>query len=79
MTRPFNTVHLFGNQELFRVRCGSVNLSPHLPDSPNEIQIPLSRNTSGHRLKWPRGIGVDRSYISDMERGKKNMCLPTLV
>ncbi len=23
-------------------------------------------------------LGVDRSYISDMERGKKNVCLPTM-
>jgi transcriptional regulator with XRE-family HTH domain len=23
-------------------------------------------------------IGIDRSYVSDMERGKKNVCLPTL-
>lgn len=23
-------------------------------------------------------MGIDRSYISDMERGKKNVCLPTL-
>lgn len=23
-------------------------------------------------------VGIDRSYISDMERGKKNACLPTL-
>jgi len=23
-------------------------------------------------------LGIDRSYISDMERGKKNICLPTL-
>jgi transcriptional regulator with XRE-family HTH domain len=23
-------------------------------------------------------IGIDRSYSSDMERGKKNVCLPTL-
>jgi transcriptional regulator with XRE-family HTH domain len=23
-------------------------------------------------------FGIDRSYISDMERGKKNICLPTL-
>jgi transcriptional regulator with XRE-family HTH domain len=23
-------------------------------------------------------LGIDRSYISDMERGKKNVCLPTL-
>jgi transcriptional regulator with XRE-family HTH domain len=23
-------------------------------------------------------LGIDRSYISDMERGKKNVCLPSL-
>jgi transcriptional regulator with XRE-family HTH domain len=23
-------------------------------------------------------VGIDRSYISDTERGKKNVCLPTL-
>ncbi len=23
-------------------------------------------------------LGVDRSYISDMEQGKKNVCLPTM-
>jgi len=23
-------------------------------------------------------VGIDRSYISDMERGKKNVCMPTL-
>jgi transcriptional regulator with XRE-family HTH domain len=23
-------------------------------------------------------LGIDRSYISDMERGKLNVCLPTL-
>ena len=23
-------------------------------------------------------VGIDRSYISDMEGGKKNICLPTL-
>jgi transcriptional regulator with XRE-family HTH domain len=23
-------------------------------------------------------LGIYRSYISDMERGKKNVCLPTL-
>jgi transcriptional regulator with XRE-family HTH domain len=23
-------------------------------------------------------FGIDRSYISDMEKGKKNVCLPTL-
>jgi transcriptional regulator with XRE-family HTH domain len=23
-------------------------------------------------------LGIDRSYLSDMERGKKNICLPTL-
>src|SRR5262245_53042760 len=28
--------------------------------------------------RWPEQLGVDRGYISDMERGKKNVCLPTL-
>jgi transcriptional regulator with XRE-family HTH domain len=23
-------------------------------------------------------LGIDRSYISDMEKGKKNVCLPTM-
>jgi len=23
-------------------------------------------------------LGIDRSYVSDMETGKKNVCLPTL-
>jgi transcriptional regulator with XRE-family HTH domain len=23
-------------------------------------------------------LGIDRSHISDLERGKKNVCLPTL-
>jgi DNA-binding XRE family transcriptional regulator len=23
-------------------------------------------------------LGIERSYISDMERGKKNVCLPTM-
>jgi hypothetical protein len=23
-------------------------------------------------------LGIDRSYICDMERGKKNVCLPTM-
>jgi transcriptional regulator with XRE-family HTH domain len=23
-------------------------------------------------------LGIDRSYISDMERGKKNVCLPAM-
>jgi transcriptional regulator with XRE-family HTH domain len=23
-------------------------------------------------------LGIDRSYISDMENGKKNVCLPTM-
>jgi len=37
------------------------------------------------RLRKARGwtqvrtaFGIDRSYISDMERGKKNVCLPTM-
>lgn len=44
----------------------------------------------GHRLRklrkekgWTQvqmadALGIDRSYISDMEKGKKNVCLPTM-
>lgn len=36
-----------------------------------------------HKRGWTQvemaeRLGIDRSYISDMERGKKNVCLPTL-
>ena len=30
------------------------------------------------QLELAERLGIDRSYISDMERGKKNVCLPTL-
>jgi len=30
------------------------------------------------QVEMAERLGVDRSYISDMERGKKNVCLPTL-
>ncbi len=37
------------------------------------------RNKSGWtQLEMAERLGIDRSYISDMERGKKNVCLPTL-
>jgi transcriptional regulator with XRE-family HTH domain len=28
--------------------------------------------------KMADGLGIDRSYISDMETGKRNVCLPSL-
>jgi transcriptional regulator with XRE-family HTH domain len=30
------------------------------------------------QVEMADALGIDRSYISDMERGKKNVCLPTL-
>lgn len=30
------------------------------------------------QIEMAEKLGIDRSYISDMERGKKNVCLPTL-
>lgn len=30
------------------------------------------------QVEMAERLGIDRSYISDMERGKKNICLPTL-
>lgn len=30
------------------------------------------------QVEMAEALGIDRSYISDMERGKKNICLPTL-
>jgi transcriptional regulator with XRE-family HTH domain len=30
------------------------------------------------QVQMADALGIDRSYISDMERGKKNICLPTL-
>jgi transcriptional regulator with XRE-family HTH domain len=37
------------------------------------------RKTKGWtQVQMADALGIDRSYISDMERGKKNVCLPTL-
>lgn len=30
------------------------------------------------QVQMADALGIDRSYISDMERGKLNVCLPTL-
>jgi len=30
------------------------------------------------QVQMADALGIDRSYISDMERGKKNVCLPIL-
>jgi len=30
------------------------------------------------QVQMADALGIDRSYISDMESGKKNVCLPTL-
>ena len=30
------------------------------------------------QVEMAEKFGIDRAYISDMERGKKNVCLPTL-
>ena len=30
------------------------------------------------QVEMAEKLGIDRAYISDMERGKKNVCLPTL-
>jgi transcriptional regulator with XRE-family HTH domain len=30
------------------------------------------------QVEMAERLGIDRSYISDMETGKKNVCLPTL-
>jgi len=30
------------------------------------------------QVEMADALGIDRSYISDMERGKKNVCLPTM-
>ena len=50
-----------------------------------EIQEEFAKRLRYLRLKkgWTQvqmaeRLGIDRSYLSDMERGKKNVCLPTL-
>jgi len=30
------------------------------------------------QVQMADALGIDRSYISDMEGGKKNVCLPTI-
>ena len=30
------------------------------------------------QVQMADALGIDRSYISDMENGKKNVCLPTM-
>jgi len=38
----------------------------------------LRKKKGWTQVQMADALGVDRSYISDMERGKKNVCLPTL-
>ena len=38
----------------------------------------LRKNRGWTQVRTAEEFGIDRSYISDMERGKKNVCLPTL-
>ena len=38
----------------------------------------LRRKRGWTQLELAERLGIDRSYISDMERGEKNVCLPTL-
>lgn len=38
----------------------------------------LRKEKGWTQVQMADALGVDRSYISDMERGKKNVCLPTM-
>ena len=38
----------------------------------------LRKEKGWTQVEMADALGIDRSYISDMERGKKNVCLPTL-
>ena len=38
----------------------------------------LRRAKGWTQVEMADALGIDRSYISDMERGKKNICLPTV-
>jgi transcriptional regulator with XRE-family HTH domain len=38
----------------------------------------LRKKRGWTQVEMAERLGIDRSYISDMERGKKNVCLPTL-
>jgi transcriptional regulator with XRE-family HTH domain len=53
--------------------------------TPENITVRFGKRLRKLRVKqnWAQidlaeKLGIDRSYISDMERGKKNVCLPTL-
>ncbi len=38
----------------------------------------LRKQKGWTQVQMADALGIDRSYISDMERGKKNVCLPTM-
>jgi len=38
----------------------------------------LRKKRGWTQVEMAERLGIDRSYISDMERGKKNVCLPSL-
>jgi transcriptional regulator with XRE-family HTH domain len=38
----------------------------------------LRKEKGWTQVQMADALGIDRSYISDMEGGKKNVCLPTL-
>jgi transcriptional regulator with XRE-family HTH domain len=38
----------------------------------------LRRSRGWTQVRLAEEFGIDRSYISDVERGKKNVCLPTM-
>jgi transcriptional regulator with XRE-family HTH domain len=38
----------------------------------------LRKKKEWTQVQMADALGIDRSYISDMENGKKNVCLPTL-
>ncbi len=38
----------------------------------------LRKEKGWTQVQMADALGVDRSYISDMEQGKKNVCLPTM-
>lgn len=38
----------------------------------------LRKERGWTQVQMADALGIDRSYISDMEQGKKNVCLPTM-
>jgi len=38
----------------------------------------LRKEKGWTQVQMADAFGIDRSYISDMENGKKNVCLPTM-